>query len=416
MEKTLQQYEETQSFFRSSRAFYFSMFLSLLCIFFQEQARLIFFRAFEDLPNHATLNLWWAVGQSIGFPLMGIISDIRVRRKILGICIACLTLSLVFLHFNWVPLAIIFYSIGAVSAVARAAFCEIHVEHIEHKLKELRAPNIIYTFLVEPLVWIIFAYSVFKSLGVFQNFSYLSTIQGLILFHVVWNYLKDSRGKAAHELTFKGIFGEIIRGKKRVVAIRGFFATFIVLVTFYFGESIWTSAQYYMDSGKKIAVIGRDLDISLGVCFFLGALVVLALRRLASKYIEIFLCLVFGGIAFTILAYYFHWRSEGQSEDVIRNMFPFVTLLGGMGLPLVYVFFGGSKKISIHLLGMIFGLIEALQNLTDISGAYFEKNFDIHNNQNYFVLILFSVFFISFILYLTVVLYKFKKKKFQDEG
>ena len=398
------------------RPLYFSIFLSLFCIFFQEQARIIFFREFAGIKNtdlQGSLTLWWAVGQCIGFPIMGYFSDVMSRKKVLGFCLVCLTLSLVFLHFGYIYSSIVFYSIGAVSAVARAAFCEIHVEHIEHKLREKRAPNILYTFIIQPLPWLFFAYGVFNFPGIFHNFSYLTTIQGVVLFHLIWNYLEDPRGRGTHE----GLIKEWKKAKGKVIAIRGGFATLIVIFTFYFGESIWISAQYYMgmDPGAKIAGIGKDLDISLGFSFLLGSLVVLSFtfNGWASKYVEVFLSLVFMGVAFVILGYYLHWRIGGYNGDVIKNMFPYVTFLGGMGLPLIYVFFGGSKKIGTHLLGMIYGLIEALQNLTDISGAYFEKIFNIYFHKSEFVLILFFVFFVSFLFYIYIVIYKWRNNKFQ---
>lgn len=393
---------------------YFSIFLSLFCIFFQEQARIIFFREFagiKDIELQGNLTFWWAVGQCIGFPVMGYFSDVMSRKKVLGFCLTCLTLSLVFLHFGCIFLSVALYSAGAVSAVARAAFCEIHVEHIEYKLKEKRAPNILYTFIIQPLPWVIFAYGVFRLPKIFHDFSYLATIQGVVLFHLIWNYLKDPSGKGTHE----GLIKEWKKAKGKVIAIRGGFATIIVILTFYFGESVWTSAQYYMDSGSKIARIGKDLDVSLGFSFLFGSLVVLpfTFNGWASKYVEVFLSLVFGGIAFVVLAYYLHWMEGDYAGDVIKSMFPYVTFLGGMGLPLIYVFFGGSKKVGTHLLGMIFGLIEALQNLTDISGAYFEKIFNISLHKSEFVLILFFIFFVSFLFYIALVIYKWRKNKFQ---
>ncbi len=313
----------------------------LFKIFFFEEVRQISgheqdFKKYIDLANLVQLFL---------SPFMGFVSDKFGRRLLIVATLGCLCLSAFFLKA--VPslnLAVWLYGIGTVTPIARAAYCDVHITN-------KRVPNIINTFIVQPIPWLI----VYKIS--FTNWISFSTILsiGLLTIVLVYFYFKDNEDHSKRKTSFE--FENIKREYGWGLCLR-------ILIAFSISNCLWNMLQYYFEETGSVHLTAGVFSLSQGAMFFLGCVI----ARLLDIEVKKILGLIFVFTAILLSVQSLQWALEGYGSDIVPSIFATFTFFGGIILPSLYAFFG--RKADIHEQGVLYGLLESIQTLTESAGAY----------------------------------------------
>lgn len=282
-----------------------------------------------------------------------------------------------------VEISLLLYSIGAITPIARAAYCDVHITN-------KRVPNIINTFLIQPIPWIFF----FK-----LTFSDLRSVIALFLagfLMIFFTFLfKDKRDKDHRKLSF---------GFKDIREEYGWILCSRILVAFFLSNSIWNMLQYFFEEKAPHQVTSDYFSIGQGIAFLAGA----AIARFIDIDKKKMLGLVFVLIATFVTIQLIEGETVGDQRLVLRPIFIAFTFFGGIGLPLIYAFFG--RKAALHEQGMLYGLLESIQTGTEWTGSY---SLSIHNLADHpaaIARIAVIVSFISFLLTVSLIRSKWRRK------
>lgn len=351
--------------------------IPLILIIVSEIFKIFFFQELSTLKDKEKYIGWWTLAQLILSPTLGMISDGFCRKKMLIFTLFSLVLSAIFLKMGWsIIIALILYSIGAVTPIARAAYCDVHITN-------RRVPNIINTFIVQPIPWIFFYKFSFSSPSQLTSWpSYLLFSSGILMTIICWIWFKDERDKEHRKLSFrfKGIREEY-----------GWLLCLRVLLAFFLSNMIWNMLQYFFEEETSNQVAKSYFSIGPGLAFLVGALI--------ARYIDIdkkkMLGLIFLFIAVFSGLLFLEGRAEEHAHS-IRPIFVAFTFFGGIGLPLIFAFFG--RKADLHEQGVLYGLLDSFQTATEWTGSFALGRLGARPDPTTIVNVVVIVSFISFLV------------------
>jgi hypothetical protein len=319
-------------------------FMALFFIITKEAYKMLFF---DRLPAAGILEnkliILWLALQVIFSITFGTISDRFCRKKTLTLTLGASLLSVFLIRNDFFLLAIIIDGIFCnVIPIARAAYCDVHALNN-------RSPNIINTILVQPISWIIFplflryrpdlSFYTIYALGIF------SFIFCLFFFHD----LRDKKHRVLHQLN------QIRKKFLKRIFIK-------MLLAYLVADLGWNIILYLFEENLQHNLLDNYLLLYPGVAFFIGAL----FSRIYNFNAKQALSLLFVGIfLFTALDTLFTLLTK-DSSGLLSNIFLHYTLLGGVIIPMIFVFFG--ERASLHEQGTIYGVLESFQSLAEILG------------------------------------------------
>lgn len=328
----------------------------LFCIMFGEVGKLTFFNELPNFPNPKQNIFLWTGIQAFSAPIMGFISDIWCRKKMLTFSIAAMILSILLLKLGYVHVAIICYCLSAITVIGRATYCDVHVADFKDGFTQTREINIVNTFIAQSIPWMFIPTVLFSNSFYGKSIPYLGCVIGLFLFVIAYKWFEDRSDRDRKNLHFP---------LKEVLQERGKYTALAVIVVFFAINSAWNMIQYYVE-GQESLSMGSDFK-AIGWVFLFGVLLARFTVGWLEAKIENILGFLFGLVAAGLL---FHTIFPKYYDgDIIRTIFPDFTLIGGVMLPLVYTFFCG-RRINIHSIGTICGLLESVQYLTELTGSY----------------------------------------------
>lgn len=362
--------------FLYSKVFWLSL-IPLLIIVLAEIFKIVFldeirlFFSGDELGMKAYLEKL-TIFQLICMPLVGFLSDKIGRKKVLLSSLMALFLSVFLLKMHaHIFVTTFFYALGAVIPVARAAYCDVHTTN-------QRVPNVINTFLVQPIPWIVFFRISFMNWSSWPAF-----ISAASVFFVALLFFKD-RSDRRHTLTpYK--FEGITKAGGLSVFLR-------VICAFIAANSIWTILQYYLEEKQSFIEINQYFSLSQGVAFFLGVLI--------ARFVEIDTKKMFG-LNSVITAVFISlqvlvWWITNYEWDIIPFIFVVFTFFGGIGQPLIYSLFG--RKASIHEQGVLYGFIESCQLFTEWVGSASLNHVSVFQDPSAIVTVVLIGSFVSVLL------------------
>lgn len=323
----------------------------LFCIIANEfsKVRLLDFLHNLNDQSHNSITLYniepisaiW-LGLSIIFSIvLGAISDRFHRKAILVLTVCSSFLADRFLQSGFIWTGVVVSGVlGNITPIARAAYCDIHIV-------SGRYPNIINTFIAQAIPWILIPVS-----GAFFDKHNLLTTTFFSISALVASlfFFKDFRDK--HQKTDKS---------KKSQFYRPVYAR--ILLALLIWNSCWHIIIYYNETNVAENIM-NDFILFAGLAFLAGNLITKYYRFRAGASLS-FIFLI------TFLLFFFDWivASVMQSPTQISpNAFLLLTLIGGAGLPMIYIFFG--EKAKIHQLGRVYGSLEAVQSLTEFLGPF----------------------------------------------
>ena len=311
--------------------------------------------------------LW--VGLQIIFSVFwGKISDMYCRRKTLNLLLGLSILSIFFLKNNYFLWAVILDGIfGNITCVARAAYCDIHIIHG-------RIPNIINTFIVQAIPWMLLSYN-FTILH--RYIFYIVFVLTIMVFILSLIFFKDFRDKNLRKKE-KG-FKDIITKFSKMTFFR-------LIVAFFLWNSLWHLILYFGEGHLKELNLHEYFFLITGIAFFTGTII----ARIYKFRPERAISLVF---LFTFLFFFFDWLLYLLTDfpgDVSSALFLQFTMLFGIGIPLIYSYFG--EKATVHEQGTVYGFLESVGSISEFAGPFFLS----------FVLPLHELRFITFVPFLFV--------------
>ena len=277
----------------------------------------------------------WLILQFIFSTAGGFLSDYFSRKLILALCIAGRTVGLVLIFNDNILNAIIVDGVfGNINPVARAAYCDVHIS-------QKRIPNIINTFFVQPIPWILF-----PLFGI-NNFTFIISVILLItsLFLVLLMFF-DFRDRSVIKMsTVKRVFQSDL---------------IMVAIAFLLLNSQWWIVANFLEEGRLFNELAINTFLINGISFFLGVFISRALLLSVEKTLTLIFFLIFSTIILKICFSIIYKESLSTSIDLMIQF----TLLGGIGQPLIYALFG--KKVAIHEQGTAYGLLESVQYFSEI--------------------------------------------------
>lgn len=348
--------------------------IPLSFIIISEIFKIFFFEELDTIKDKEKYIGWWTLAQLILSPTLGMISDKFNRKKMLIITLIALILSAIFLKMSWsIMTALILYSIGAVTPIARAAYCDVHITN-------RRVPNIINTFIVQPIPWLFFYKFSFSTSFKWPTYTLFSI--GILMVILCWIWFKDWRDKENRKLSFsfKGIKEEY-----------GWFLCLRILLAFFLSNSIWNMLLYFFEEQTLTPLIKDYFSMGPGLAFLIGALI--------ARYVDIdkkkMLGLTFLFIAVFSGLLFLEGKMEGNG-NLLRPIFVAFTFFGGIGLPIIYSFFG--RKADLHEQGVLYGLLDSLQTATEWMGSFVLNHMGTRSTSSTIVWVVLAVSFISLLL------------------
>ncbi|MCC5832534.1 MAG: MFS transporter [Chlamydiales bacterium] len=340
-------------------------FIPLMCIIADAAISLFFL---SHLPTAKTnvelLGSVWVGLQVIFSVVFGIISDKYCRKKTLAFTIICSVIALVALKLNYFWIAIFIDGIfGNIIPVARATYCDIHT-------LSARVPNIINTFIVLPIPYIVLSIShhiyadhLFTSV---LSFSVLSVV--LVVF-----LLKDFRDKDRRKANFI-----ILKIKSTHFYKLKYLRVVLALLVW---NSAWYIILYYNEQTMTELQLEKTFLLIVGLAFFVGTVVGRIYRfrvhlAITVSLLSSFLLLFTDWIAFVVLA---------TPQIIPVSFFLQFTMLGGVGLPYIFSYFGEIAKI--HEQGEVFGFLESIVSLAEFIGPFFLVLIKIDGGLNYYYIL-----------------------------
>jgi MFS family permease len=278
--------------------------------------------------------------QLIFSPVVGFLSDKYGRKPILILTLTSLITSGILLKMHVFPsLTAWLYSVGAIIPVARATYCDVHITN-------KRIPNIVNTFIAQSIPWIVFSQLSFPLWNSFATLIVVSFLFILILF-----FFKDWQDKNHRKTSFE--FEKIKKAYGLSLCIR-------IIVALIISNSLWNMLFFYFEERQSELFIGQ---LSQGLAFFLGTLV----ARFSHLDEKKLLGLIFILIAASLSLQTIEWGMQGYQGNIIPSFFINFSFFGGIGLPIIYSFFG--RKADIHEQGALYGLLHSFQSLTEWGGS-----------------------------------------------
>ncbi|NGX63834.1 MAG: hypothetical protein KR126chlam6_01250, partial [Candidatus Anoxychlamydiales bacterium] len=229
-----------------------SSLFPLACIFFAEGVKMYFLELVRAVPNHEQYITYSIYITVLAYPLLAYLSDIWCRKKVLLISLFFLLLSIIFLYFKNFVLSMCFFSIAPVTAVAQAAYCDVHITNE-------REPNIINTFIIQALPWLIFPFLFNQISSVFISI----LISGFFLLLLTLFYFKDNRDKDLKKYSFG-----ILEATKKY----GLKTCIVIIAAFFLANWAWSMFFYRLEERLGVAVISKYFLLAPGLAFLLGAI------------------------------------------------------------------------------------------------------------------------------------------------
>ncbi len=379
---------------------FLSSLFPLFCLLFAEWGKIYFLdeiKIFQKYGNYLryTINI-----SIIVYPILGQLSDTWCRKKVLFISLVFLILSILCLHIKLPILAVCFFASSPLSAISRAAYCDVHITNG-------KSPNIVNTFIVQAVPWIIFPFIFYAS----SRFFYLS---GILLIIFVLLLFKDQRDKDIKRFHF---------GLSEALKTYGTRTSLIIILAFLSANIGWSILFYYIEKNQSISMLCKSFLLSPGLAFFLGAVfarLFIRKKRLlffyfkatkhpslkTDNYFKLLITLSLGVMPFLITISLLSCILSKSQIDIVFMMFPEITLFGGFLIPILYVFF--SSRLSYHSLGLVFTTIEILQTSTESLGEWL-GSIKYLTNSFYLAIVALGFTFIAIIL---LTFLSDKKKKF----
>jgi MFS family permease len=351
--------------------------IPLLALFTSEMVKVLFYLQLKDtaVDTHFIFILW--ISLQVAFSVVGGVLSDRLSRKYMLALAASAKLIAGFLCCQefFVTAVIIDGVFGNLSPIARAAYCDVH-------MRQGRVPNIVNTFFMAPLGAIFFYFLTFLNIEIFVAFAACIVSAFLVLF--VFEDFRDNQHSEVY--VWKKLF------KKESV---------LVALAFLLLNSQWAVLYHQDHFHLSVMNLGSVFFVLVGSAFLCGV----TLTRLFKFKPERILIFVF--IIITCI-FFFDLLVDCITQDctqVSPDMFLQFTLLGGVGQPLVYGFFG--DKVTIHEQGAAYGLLESIQAFSEFVAP--ALLIFIKESQNFY-LILLPVSIVSTIL-ICMALYKYQKPK-----
>lgn len=246
--------------------------IPLLSIFASASARMFFVLKISQLGGYSyPLMGIWLILQFVFATGWGFLSDYFSRKLILSLCIIGKMAGLLLIFGESILSAIIIDGIfGNINPVARAAYCDVHIS-------QKRVPNIINTFLVQPIPWILF--SLFSP----TNFSFMIIVSFLaISLILVFTLFIDFRDRAVIKLSSAR---KVFRYELLMVAL-----AFLLM------NSQWWVLLHILEQRHLFDEFAGNLFLINGISFFLGAFIARMLNLGIEKSIVLIFFLIFSTI------------------------------------------------------------------------------------------------------------------------
>ncbi len=316
----------------------------LVAIFLAGLDQIYFLIQLKNAPVNIThITTFWVGLQFVFSTLFGLISDKFCRKKVLIFSLACSIFSIPILNMGWAWSAIFLNgAFGNIAPIARAAYCDIQIQ----KNKE---SNIINTFLILPLPYIVLSFNY----HLFETYSYFFMwIAEVFVLCTTIFFFQDRRDKENRDVSIQ--FLNKLKQK--------FFtsSSLRLLLAFYILNSGWWLLTYRAEDQLDVHNLLKYFFLIVGLAFLTGAIIC----RIYTFKPEKALPLIF--LFITILFVFDYLFSIIIGGINIDSSFMHFTLLGGVGLPLCYVFY--SSQATPHEQGTVFGLMESVRALTELSG------------------------------------------------
>jgi MFS family permease len=322
--------------------------IPILCIMGKEAYQLFFFLNLKSDKENAIAKMIivWIVLQIIFSIVFGMISDKYCRRKTLNVTLGCSLLSILLLKGNFLWSAIIVDGIFCnIIPIARAAYCDIHT-------CSGRTPNLVNTFMAQAVPWIVLSFNY----AVFHNHLFLIVVSfAVIIFLLSTTFFQDFRDKES----------KIDGNQLKKIYEKFFKAAYIkIALALLIWNSAWWLLLYYGEVMLDEESLQKYFFLIVGIAFFVGTLIAKIFRFSPKKTIP----LIF---LFTFLLFFFDWvlaMALNLSSIVTPSLFLQFTIIGGIGLPLIYAFFG--ERATIHEQGTIYGILESVLSASGFLGPF----------------------------------------------
>lgn len=349
-------------------------FIPLMCIIADASISLFFLSQLPKAKTNVELlgSVW--VGLKVIFSVVfGVISDKYCRKKTLSFTIISSVVALVLLKINYFWIAIFVDGIfGNIIPVARATYCDIHT-------LSARVPNIINTFIVLPIPYIVLSLShhlytdhLFISVLVFSILCIL-----LVIF-----LLKDFRDQDHRKANFI-----ILKVKGSHFYKLKYLRVVLALLIW---DSAWYIILYYNEKNMSELQLEKTFLLIVGLTFFIGATVGRIYRFRVHLAITVTLLSCF-------LLLFTNWITSlvlNTPKQVPISFFLQFTMLGGVGLPYIFSYFGEIAKI--HEQGEVYGFLESILSLAEFIGPFFLVLIKLNGGLNFYYILPFL--FISTVL------------------
>ncbi len=318
--------------------------IPLLAIFVHGLHQIYFLIRLKNAPvNVVYVSAIWVALQCIFATLFGLISDKYCRKKTLVFTLGCSMLSLPLLEAGWFwPAIVISGMLGNIAPIARAAYCDV-------QLKRNQEPNIINTFLVLPLPFIVLSFN----LHLFERYSsYFIHFVELVTFLACVFLFTDQRDKSHRDIS-SHFFKTLLKKFSNGPSIR-------LLFSFYILNSGWWLLTYLVEAHSSEAKLLNYFFLVIGLSFLAGAIFCRIYSFSPARALPLLTLVI-------AVLFVFDWLYSVIFGNIaIATSFMHFTLIGGVVLPLWYVFF--SQQAKTHEQGTVFGFLESLRSLTELTG------------------------------------------------
>jgi membrane protein implicated in regulation of membrane protease activity len=204
-----------------------------------------------------------------------------------------------------------------------------------------RIPNIVNTFLVQPLPWLCMPLLHSINLQSIVTFSILGCVLLLVCVH-----FRDFRD---HQINNKTTLKKLFKPNLILLGL-----------AFFILNGQWEILFYISSNIKNINELNISFFLFEGVAFFTGVLITRLIKFDPKKMIKALFSLVFA----TILLNYLMEVLFNQKTNITPELYLEFTLLGGLGLPLFYAFYG--TQVAVHEQGITYGCLESIQSLSEL--------------------------------------------------
>lgn len=308
-----------------------------------EATNLYFIMILKEMATSNYLLAWLGLEVFFSF-IIGKISDNYCRKKILILTLGFTVISIFLLRFHLYLLALITNGIfGNISCVARAAFCDINIFH-------KRVPNIIDTFIVQGLTYVLLIVNFLYFPDYLFNVVF---IFGILTFVLSIFFFKDFRDNAQ---------------LKKEISLKDFCKKFLgfhylrIIIGMFIWIIIWNIILFYGELHLKQYNIENYFFFLTGSAFFVGTIIAKIYKVEPNRLIP----MVFLLTLFLFFFDYIFYLITGLMEDMTSSMFLRYSMLIGIGVPLIYSYFG--EKASIHEQGMVYGFFESVESAASFLG------------------------------------------------